>query len=112
MMPDTPLSPLPVAGREHDALKILIGGMLGMVVAMGIGCFAFTPILPLMQRDLAMSNTVADWLAGLNYLGYLAGALAFSVRPRLLRNRLVNRSALFASIATTLLMGCTLSSFW
>jgi MFS family permease len=63
---------------ENDwfALKILLSGMLGMVVAMGIGRFAFTPILPLMQRDLGMINSVAGWLAGLNYLGYLAGAVA------------------------------------
>ncbi len=97
---------------DLDALKILIGGMLGMVVAMGIGRFAFTPILPLMQRDLAMSNTLAGWLAGLNYLGYLAGALACSIWPRLLRNRLMSGGALVASIATTLLMGLTFSPLW
>ena len=50
--------------RDRAALKILVGGILGMVVAMGIGRFTFTPILPLMQRDLGMSNTVAGWLAG------------------------------------------------
>jgi MFS family permease len=99
---------------KHDrrALKILIGGMLGMVVAMGIGRFAFTPILPLMQRDLGMSHTVAGWLAGLNYLGYLAGAILCSFSPQLLRSRLLTGGALLLSIATTLLMGLTLSSFW
>jgi len=97
---------------ELEALKILLGGMLGMVVAMGIGRFAFTPVLPLMQRDLAMSNTMAGWLAGLNYLGYLAGAVGCFLRPRLLRSRPVTGGALVASIATTLLMGITVSPFW
>ena len=83
-----------------------------MVVAMGIGRFAFTPILPLMQRDLGMSNTLAGWLAGLNYLGYLVGALACSIRPTLLRNPLVGGGALLASIATTLLMGFSPSPAW
>jgi MFS family permease len=95
--------------QDRAVLKILIGGMLGMVVAMGIGRFAFTPILPLMQRDLGMSNTVAGWLAGLNYLGYLAGAIICSVAPQLLRSRLVTGGALLMSLATTLFMGATLS---
>lgn len=75
--------------NERSVLYLLVGGMLGLIVAMGIGRFAFTPILPLMQRDLAMSNTLAGWLAGLNYLGYLVGAVLCSAVPRLLRSRLV-----------------------
>jgi MFS family permease len=86
--------------------------MLGLVVAMGIGRFSYTPILPLMQRDLAMSNTVAGWLAGLNYLGYLGGAVLCSAVPQLLRSRLVRGSSLLLSIATTLFMGLTISVFW
>lgn len=98
--------------RDWNALKILIGGILGMVVVMGIGRFAFTPILPLMQRDLGMTNTVAGWLAGLNYLGYLGGAILCSVTPQLLRSRLITGGALLSSLATTLLMGFTVSVFW
>ena len=94
------------------SLRILVGGMFGMMVAMGIGRFVFTPILPLMQRDLGMTNTVAGWLAGLNYLGYLIGALACSFAPQLLRSRVVNGSSLLLSIATTFCMGTTLSTFW
>lgn len=83
-----------------------------MIVAMGIGRFAFTPILPLMQRDLGMTNTLAGWLAGLNYLGYLGGALLCSFAPQLLRYRLLTGGALLSSLATTLMMGFTVSVFW
>lgn len=97
---------------HRAALKVLIGGMLGMVVAMGIGRFVYTPILPLMQRDLGISNSLAGGLATLNYLGYLLGALLCSFAPQLLRNRFVGAVALLTSIATTFGMGLTLSVFW
>ncbi len=100
------------SNRDWSTLKVLVGGMLGMAVAMGIGRFVFTPILPLMQRDLGISNSVAGWLAGLNYLGYLGGAIICTLAPRLLRSRLIAGGALLASLATTLFMGMTLSVYW
>lgn len=98
--------------HQRPALRVLIGGMLGMIVAMGIGRFAFTPILPLMQRDLGISHGLAGGLASLNYAGYLAGALLCAIWPRVLRSSFVNVSALTTSIATTLLMGLTHDPFW
>lgn len=103
---------LSIARRNRETLRVLAGGILGMMVAMGIGRFAFTPILPLMQRDLALSNTIAGWLAGLNYLGYLLGAVCCSLAPRLLRMPPVAAAALLTSIATTLAMGLTQSAAW
>jgi MFS family permease len=46
-----------------------------LAVAMGIGRFAFTPLLPLMVRDGSLALSAGAWLAASNYLGYLAGAL-------------------------------------
>nr|WP_255711574.1 YbfB/YjiJ family MFS transporter [Pelosinus baikalensis] len=41
---------------------------------MGISRFGFTPIIPLMQRDIGISNWEIAVMASANYLGYLIGA--------------------------------------
>jgi predicted MFS family arabinose efflux permease len=91
---------------------VLVGGMLGMMVAMGIGRFAYTPILPLMERDLGLSHAETGSLASFNFVGYLLGAVACSFFPSLLRRVPVNVGALAASIATTLFMGAFASPLW
>ncbi|HYD30997.1 MAG TPA: YbfB/YjiJ family MFS transporter [Azospirillaceae bacterium] len=45
------------------------------MLAMGIGRFAYTPILPLMQADTGLGDAAAGTLAAVNYLGYLLGAI-------------------------------------
>jgi len=51
---------------------------VALAVAMGIGRFAFTPLLPLMVRDGSLAQRAGAWLAASNYVGYLAGALTAS----------------------------------
>lgn len=59
-------------------LAIGTAGFLSLVIANGIGRFAFTPMLPLMQRDGAIDISSGAWLAAANYAGYFAGAVAAS----------------------------------
>src|SRR5258706_15198584 len=56
-------------------------GMLALAVAMGIGRFAFTPLLPLMQDEYGLTVAGGTWLATANYAGYLAGALVALAVP-------------------------------
>ena len=70
---------------------------------MGIGRFAYTPLLPLMQERHGLTLAQAGLLASANYLGYLLGALAsvaFDPAPRTAARR-----GLVAVAATTLAMG-------
>lgn len=74
-----------------------------LAVAMGIGRFAFTPLLPLMVRDGALAQSAGAWLAASNYLGYLAGALTAS---RLgLSLPMLMRASLAGIVVATVAMG-------
>lgn len=72
---------------------------------MGIGRFAFTPLLPMMQADAGISIAQGGWLASANYAGYLAGALWAAAHRA--RSDLAIRAALLAIAVSTLAMGLT-----
>ena len=75
--------------------------------AMGVGRFAFTPILPLMTAASALSSRQGAALATANYVGYLVGALVGIAAPRLTRSRLALRVALVGLVLTLALMPLT-----
>jgi predicted MFS family arabinose efflux permease len=64
------------APPHRSAATVAIAGLIALAVGMGIGRFAFTPILPMMQEDAGLSIATGGWLASANYFGYLAGALS------------------------------------
>jgi MFS family permease len=60
----------------HSPTIIALTGLGALALAMGIGRFAFTPILPMMQVDVGLSIAGGGWLAAANYVGSLLGALS------------------------------------
>ncbi|MGH8162044.1 MAG: YbfB/YjiJ family MFS transporter [Gammaproteobacteria bacterium] len=66
---------------HNEAAIVAAAGLIALAVAQGIGRFAFTPILPMMQSDLGLTLKTAGWLAAANYAGYLIGALSAARLP-------------------------------
>ena len=84
-------------------LRIALTGMLLLAIALGIGRFLLTPLLPIMQADAGLSLVGGGWLASVNNVGYLAGALLCTVV--VLPQRLALRWGLVAITLSTAGMG-------
>jgi MFS family permease len=61
----------PAVGR-----RAALACMVALAVALGVGRFAFTPLLPLMLKSGALDIRQGGWLASANYAGYFVGALS------------------------------------
>ena len=90
----------------HDpVLRITLIGLVALALAMGIGRFAFTPMLPLMQDDGLLGVSSGGLLASCHFLGYLMGAMS-AARVRLAPRFMLQLSLLLIGIGT-LGMGLT-----
>lgn len=94
-------------GPDEASWRMIFAGCFSLVVAIGIGRFAYTPTLPAMQQALDLSTPVAGALASSNNLGYLVGAAfaafvpAGRTRGVLLRASLVIVAMSTAAVALT-----------
>ncbi|TCZ80256.1 YbfB/YjiJ family MFS transporter [Paenibacillus albiflavus] len=98
---------------RSQTIRTLIGGILSLFIAMGIGRFAYTVVLPFMQEAYQFSDATAGYLATSNYLGYFVGAIVAAKLNMEKKRILYLRIVLLLSIGTTALMGLTgVFSIW
>src|SRR5450830_657951 len=90
--------------NRDSALRIALAGLIALSTAMGIGRFAFTPLLPMMLHDQTIDLNSGGWLATANYLGYFLGAMLCAFWRGLPPTRTI-RAGLIATILLTLGMG-------
>lgn len=88
---------------RRGAWRAALACMVTLAVAMGLGRFAFTPMLPIMLHEGKLDLQAGGLLASLNYLGYFVGAVSCaSIR---LRAAFMVRAGLAATAALLLGMG-------
>ena len=95
---------------ERDpTLRIALIGLAGLAVAVGIGRFAFTPLLPMMLDDGVLTIPGGGLLATVHFVGYLTGALTAARVP--VSPRALLPASLTAVGLATLAMGLA-HEFW
>ncbi|MDM0073136.1 YbfB/YjiJ family MFS transporter [Variovorax sp. J2P1-59] len=88
---------------RRGAWRAALACMAALAVAMGLGRFAFTPMLPIMLHEGKLDLQAGGVLASLNYLGYFLGALSCaSIR---VKAAAMVRGGLIATAALLLGMG-------
>jgi len=102
----TAARPIGALRPEAGPLAKALAGLSALAVAMGIGRFAFTPVMPMMMQDAGLSIASGGLLASANYLGYLLGALSAMVVR--IRPEHAIRGGLLAVAVLTLAMGMQL----
>ncbi len=83
---------------------VMFAGVCALVLTMGIARYSFTPMIPYMQTQTGMSESLAGWLAGWSYMGYLAGLFMVWLMRDLRLKDYFYRYGLFIAVFTTLIM--------
>lgn len=92
---------------NSEQIKLALVGILAVALALGVGRFAYTPILPFMREELSLSSSQAGLISSWNYFGYLLGSLSilFPFFGRRLKTSFI--SACLMSIGSTAMTGAT-----
>ncbi len=93
-------------------LRLAIGGGATLLVGMGIGRFSYTPLIPAIIIDGALSEAQAAYVGAFNLGGYLAGALGVPMLARRIQTVLVLKAALLISLVCLIASIAPLGFVW
>ena len=65
----------PAPSLLAERRRVIIAGICALILTVGMGRFAYTPMLPIMNEQAGLSILAGGWLATLNYAGYMSGVL-------------------------------------
>tara|TARA_R110002074_G_scaffold152936_1_gene307582 strand:+ start:142662 stop:143846 length:1185 start_codon:yes stop_codon:yes gene_type:complete len=89
----------------NQRFRVLASGIFCLILTLGIARFAYTPMIPIMFEQVGLTKVLAGWLATINYMGYMLGALTATLVGNLLIKDRLYRIGLVLAIVTTLMMG-------
>ncbi len=88
------------ANVDHP-LKVMFAGLFSLILAMGVARFSYTPLLPVMIDETFLNDATGGWLATINYMGYMTGAIiAASISDLKLKDTLYRVGLVIAVIST------------
>jgi predicted MFS family arabinose efflux permease len=90
---------------QSQIFRITLVGLVSLALAMGIGRFAFTPLLPTMREDGLVTIMEGGFLASVHFFGYWLGAMLAAQIPY--APRITLRVSLLIIGVATLGMGMT-----
>lgn len=79
----------------------MFAGLCSLILTMGVARFSYTPLLPVMMEGTFLDDSSGGWLATINYMGYMCGALlASSISDLKLKDTFYRIGLLFAILST------------
>ncbi len=93
--------------------RTVSGGVVAMFLAFGVGRFAYTPLLPLMQEQAGLGLDMAGYLASMMYLGYLTGSIIVTkTLPRFGAIRILRFGLILLALGTWSMSAGDLFLYW
>ena len=87
--------------QDSPPLKVMLAGLFSLILTMGVARFSYTPLLPTMLNETFLNNASGGWLATINYMGYMLGALiAASISDLKLKDTLYRIGLIVAILST------------